>query len=769
MTEENKTKSFEFFIGKQKTLIVNFQLTKKEGSLLDSLLIKASLIDKNEPEKENSNIYTTTMKVFSHKDGLETLTHIINVNEVNEGYQIQFDYGGLVMDTIVRKPISVDTKTVNEIKTTNINDEKMNLLEQKIIELSTSYKQLESLKEDYKILIEKITSIEKTTEKTQLLLKGNEELLGIETLQLAFTRFMSAGNIMLPIIPRVITVSSKYLEISTSVLTEYGEFAAIVLIKNDEENDISLKLLTEDGVYIIWFSHIQFNEIISICTKLQFKQENNNISIGIPLEHETKWFLMVKTSFSLEVMNCVIRTYQFIGALIAIEIPVSAYICSDITLCEKKMPLPPIDSNDESSSEQESEEIDWEIKIQEIRNEVKEELMKTLSEQIKKEIIEEMNKRNIKGDDYKLSIDDDGFQSDNNSSNKLNDQTEIITPIVRRSRRSNYTPQSTPSPHSDDTPTPVSSARIRGRREAFYHAQQPVFDAEGQCIAIGSTTQLPTCSFTCKITQNGVIKIGESILPNEAIIPLNEVEVGIAQTIGKKPTMEDTCCVYETNIPFMEVIGLFDGHHGQDAAIELSKQMGVVLKKALREKKKDVHEALISTFETLHQIIIEKTESGSTGTIVAIEQNTAYVAHVGDSPVFLIKRNSEKKIEKVTINHHPDILEEREFIEKNGGHCYKVGNTWRVEGVIALSRSLGDRTLHPPLSAIPDVNSFDLTDVTEIVITSDGVTDVLNEDDIATLVFKSVNVDTAANSIRDTAFKKQSLDNITAIVVKIPH
>ncbi|EDR25548.1 protein phosphatase 2C, putative [Entamoeba dispar SAW760] len=768
MTEENKTKSFEFFIGKQKTLIVNFQLTKKEGSLLDSLLIKASLIDKNEPENQNGNIYTTTMKVFSHKDGLETLTHIINVNEVNDGYQIQFDYGGLVMDTVVRKPFVAGTKTITEIKPTNINDEKFNLLEQKVIELSTTCKQLESLKEDHKILIEKMSSIEEKSEKTRLILKGNEELLGIDAIQLAFTRFMSTGNVMLPIIPRVVTVSPKYLEISTSILTEHGEFAAIVLIKNDDENDISLKLLTEDGIYIIWFSNIQFNEIISICTKLQFKQENNNVSVGVPLEHETKWFIMAKTSFGLEVMNCVIRTYQFIGALIATEIPVSAYICSDITLCEKKMPLPPIESN-ESSSEQESEEIDWETRVKEIRDEVKEELMKTLSEQIRKDIIEEMNKRITKGDDYKLSIDDDVFQSENNSTNKLNDQTEIITPIVRRTRRSNYSPQSTPSPNSDDTPTPVSSARIRGRREAFYHAQQPVFDAEGQCIAIGSTTQLPACSFTCKITQNGVIKIGESILPDEAIVPLNEVEVGIAQTIGKKPTMEDTCCVYETNIPFMEVIGMFDGHHGQDAAIELSKQMGIVLKKALREKKKNVCEALLSTFENLHQIVIEKTESGSTGTVVAIEQNTAYVAHVGDSPVFLIKRNSEKKIEKVTINHHPDIPEERERIEKNGGHCYKVGNTWRVEGVIALSRSLGDRALHPSLSAIPDVNSFDLTDVTEIVITSDGVTDVLNEDDIANLVFKSVNVDTAANSIRDTAFKKQSLDNITAIVVKIPH
>ena len=62
-----------------------------------------------------------------------------------------------------------------------------------------------------------------------------------------------------------------------------------------------------------------------------------------------------------------------------------------------------------------------------------------------------------------------------------------------------------------------------------------------------------------------------------------------------------------------------------------------------------------------------------------------------------------------------------------------------------------------------------IKDVTEIVIVSDGVTDVVSDDVIAQTVIKCSNVDSAANELRDLAVKNNSRDNITAVVARIVH
>ncbi|KAL7720074.1 Protein phosphatase 2C [Entamoeba marina] len=732
------------------------------------------------------------MKVFSHKDGLDSLTNILAAKEVPEGYELQFDYGGMIMETTLKLPYPLRHRaSITEMKNAPaVPEERLLSIEQKLATLLTQSSQIEQLRIENQELVNRISSLELKVEKQKAMLKGNDDMLGFEPIQLAFSRFYSSTNSVIPIISRAITVSSKKLEVATVVLTDSGEKEAVLIVRKDDENDINIKLLWEEGIYSIWVNGVGFDELVCVCLKLTLKFEEGKMVVGVPVSKEdVQWFNMDKISNGLDVMDCVIRSYQFLAALVALEIPVSVCITSPIRVCDNK---------DLRSSEKHEEHIE----IEEIKKQFKPELdtfQNDVRQDVQKMVVQNQSQLQNNLENFKTDlqnsfrselketslvlqdrIDDaqksfssqllelkssSSNQQDTDNTPKPSDNIQSSSPIPdqqqnipkTRARRQNV----------ESSPIINAPNRLRNRRDAFYQAQQPLFDDDGQCIAIGSTTQLPDMSFSCKITQQGVVKIGESILPEDAICPLNEVEVGIAQTIGKRPYMEDTVSVYETNIPFMEVIGVFDGHHGKEAAITLSSLMGPTFKKALKETKKDVKEALTLLYDKLHSIVAEETESGSTASIVAIERNKAYISHVGDSPIFIMRKGTEK-LEMITANHHLDVAEERKRIEDAGGKVIEVNGVLRVQGNIALTRSLGDRSLHPILSCVPDITVVDVNDVNDIIIVSDGVTDVLSENDITDIITKSVNVDTAANGIRDLAFKKQSTDNITAVVIKIP-
>lgn len=80
----------------------------------------------------------------------------------------------------------------------------------------------------------------------------------------------------------------------------------------------------------------------------------------------------------------------------------------------------------------------------------------------------------------------------------------------------------------------------------------------------------------------------------------------------------------------------------------------------------------------------------------------------------------------LSVDHKPNSKEERQRIENAGGVVVWAG-TWRVGGVLAVSRAFGDRPLKRYVVATPDIKEEQLRDEDEfLILASDGLWDVIS-------------------------------------------
>lgn len=109
--------------------------------------------------------------------------------------------------------------------------------------------------------------------------------------------------------------------------------------------------------------------------------------------------------------------------------------------------------------------------------------------------------------------------------------------------------------------------------------------------------------------------------------------------------------------------------------------------------------------------------SGTTASVVALFKDYLLVANVGDSRVVLCCSSTlmkEKNFDtnpqeylitnpvQLTVDHTPYDTGERIAVERRGGYILQDG-VLRVNGKLAVTRSLGDFTLKDVLTSHPDV------------------------------------------------------------------
>ncbi|KAA8546495.1 hypothetical protein F0562_002766 [Nyssa sinensis] len=203
---------------------------------------------------------------------------------------------------------------------------------------------------------------------------------------------------------------------------------------------------------------------------------------------------------------------------------------------------------------------------------------------------------------------------------------------------------------------------------------------------------------------------------------------GYSSFKGKRASMED---FYETRISEVDgqmvaFFGVFDGHGGSRTAEYLKDNLFKNLS-SHPDFIKDTKSAIVEAFrqtdaEYLNEEKGLQKHAGSTASTAVLLGDRLLVANVGDSRVVACRAGSAVPL---SIDHKPDRSDERQRIEQAGGFIIWAG-TWRVGGVLAVSRAFGDKLLKPYVVAEPEIQDEEIDGVEFIIIASDGLWNVIS-------------------------------------------
>nr|CAD7450809.1 unnamed protein product [Timema bartmani] len=158
---------------------------------------------------------------------------------------------------------------------------------------------------------------------------------------------------------------------------------------------------------------------------------------------------------------------------------------------------------------------------------------------------------------------------------------------------------------------------------------------------------------------------------------------------------------------------------------------------------------------------------GTTALIALMEGTRLVVANVGDSRGVMC--DGRGNAIPLSFDHKPQQMRERKRIKEAGGFITFNG-VWRVAGILATSRALGDYPLKDKKLVIadPDILTFDLDDHKPLflVLASDGLWDTFSNEEAVAFIKERLNEPHyGAKSITLQSFYRGSLDNITVVII----
>uniref|UniRef100_A0A3Q2DR42 Protein phosphatase 1L n=1 Tax=Cyprinodon variegatus TaxID=28743 RepID=A0A3Q2DR42_CYPVA len=253
--------------------------------------------------------------------------------------------------------------------------------------------------------------------------------------------------------------------------------------------------------------------------------------------------------------------------------------------------------------------------------------------------------------------------------------------------------------------------------------------------------------------------------------------VAVYSIQGRRDHMEDRFQVLTdiVNKSHPSIFGVFDGHGGEAAAEFAKTHLAEALHKDEKKEKgglsyPSILEQQILTLdrEMLEKLSANYNEAGTTCLVALLSDKELIVANVGDSRGVLCDKDGNAI--PLSHDHKPYQLKERKRIKKAGGFI-SFNGSWRVQGILAMSRSLGDYPLKN-LNVIvpdPDIMSFDLNKLQPefMILASDGLWDTFSNEEAVRFIRERLDEPHfGAKSIVLQSFYRGCPDNITVMVVK---
>ncbi len=145
---------------------------------------------------------------------------------------------------------------------------------------------------------------------------------------------------------------------------------------------------------------------------------------------------------------------------------------------------------------------------------------------------------------------------------------------------------------------------------------------------------------------------------------------------------------------------------------------------------------------------------GTTLTLAYLEHGVLYVGHIGDSRAYLV---DSKGIRRVTQDH--TLVSE---LVRKGTISEKEAKNHPQRNVIMKALGSGCKGL-------PEIKEIEIQEKTIVLICSDGLTDLVSDEEIHREINKHSNklVD-ALIALKDLALHRGGIDNVTIVAASIP-
>ncbi|XP_023768365.1 probable protein phosphatase 2C 14 [Lactuca sativa] len=237
--------------------------------------------------------------------------------------------------------------------------------------------------------------------------------------------------------------------------------------------------------------------------------------------------------------------------------------------------------------------------------------------------------------------------------------------------------------------------------------------------------------------------------------------VGVCSVKGRKLFMEDTHTIVSSSNTDKGFFGVYDGHGGRKAADFVAQNLHSNIFEMLEKSSGNTttEEVIKAAFmKTDDEFLKQGLESGSCCVTAFIEGKELVVSNLGDCRAVLSRKG---KAEALTKDHRASHEDERKRIQDKGGYVELHRGTWRVHGVLAVSRSIGDAHLKDWVLGEPETTILPLTDDLEyLILASDGLWDEVGNQEAVDMVTRCMrNISSKPKKVYRVKQIKQRINN----------
>lgn len=241
------------------------------------------------------------------------------------------------------------------------------------------------------------------------------------------------------------------------------------------------------------------------------------------------------------------------------------------------------------------------------------------------------------------------------------------------------------------------------------------------------------------------------------------MEVYFQSDIGKRRKSNQDYTATFTNQKNQLLALLADGMGGHQAGDIASRQaveeIGIAWEATTIDDSEKAVQWFLQHIQQTNQRIFEKGQSqptlsgmGTTLEVVTLLDNHLALAHVGDSRIYLFR---EQRLIALTEDH--SLVN---ALLKSGEITQEMAENHPRKNII--TRSLG-----MPGSLEVDVAIHKIEDHDQLLLCSDGLTNMVSEPKIAQILLEAASLQDASQRLIDEANAKGGLDNITVLLIDV--